>query len=415
MGFTSRIDELRSSHRPYLDSPNPEKISERFPKYLSDLNAASATSPSKHYDPCFSSLPSLVSHHPTLNLVTNVDVPFSQSLSPGHDYFSSPPQHVPVVASASSLTLNPRALDPYKSLNLPTLITGVCDLQNWKGYTEKTWEMHKLAAAFPKEKVKCGEADNGDVLRISMADFARYSTGCTDDSPLYVFDSRVLSSNSTISGGYEPPVYFQDDHWTHLSEKRRPPYKVRSGEERRGAKRRQTKQWPLSFCRLVSLAVAPLTPQSYPSPHYARGCRFLVPGALPLQWLLMAPRQSGTTVHVDPLATSAWNTVITGSKRWVLFPPAAAKDIVKAKHMYGEAEDDEAANYFMKVLPKIMKEKKVPCYEFTQSPGETLYVPSGWWHGVLNLEAGVGVTHNFCDDFNFVDVWRDTRTGRRKR
>ena len=74
-----------------------------------------------------------------------------------------------------------------------------------------------------------------------------------------------------------------------------------------------------------------------------------------------------------------------------------------------------AANYFMKVLPKIMRENCVPCYEFTQSPGETLYVPSGWWHGVLNLEAGVGVTHNFCDDFNFEAVWRETRTGRRKR
>ena len=189
-----------------------------------------------------------------------------------------------------------------------------------------------------------------------MSDFSRYADQCTDDSPLYVFDSRVLETNPTISEGYTPPIYFANDHWSHLSESRRPPYK----------------------------------------------------------WLLMAPRQSGTTVHIDPLATSAWNTVVTGSKRWVLFPPEAGKDLVKAKQMYGEGEDDEAANYFMKVLPKL-RSSGVPCYEFTQGPGETLYVPSGWWHGVLNLEAGVGVTMNFCDDYNFEGVWRSAREGRRKR
>jgi histone arginine demethylase JMJD6 len=54
----------------------------------------------------------------------------------------------------------------------------------------------------------------------------------------------------------------------------------------------------------------------------------------------MGPERSGTTVHVDPLDTSAWNTSLQGHKRWVLFPARIPKFIVKGKAFRGKDYED---------------------------------------------------------------------------
>ena len=42
-----------------------------------------------------------------------------------------------------------------------------------------------------------------------------------------------------------------------------------------------------------------------------------------------------------------------------------------------------------------------------QYPGETVYVPAGWPHAVLNLEFSVAVTHNYATEYPSMErLWK---------
>ncbi len=79
--------------------------------------------------------------------------------------------------------------------------------------------------------------------------------------------------------------------------------------------------------------------------------------------------------------------------------PGINKKLVRGEHLMEKGEDDEAIQYFDKVLPRLKKAEgpegtnRLPTIiEGVQYPGETIFVPSNWWHGVQNLDFTIAIT-----------------------
>eukprot|EP01059_Diplonema_ambulator_P019984 TRINITY_DN33668_c0_g1_i1.p1 TRINITY_DN33668_c0_g1~~TRINITY_DN33668_c0_g1_i1.p1 ORF type:complete len:418 (+),score=57.44 TRINITY_DN33668_c0_g1_i1:57-1310(+) len=248
---------------------------------------------------------------------------------------------------------NERFFKELDSQGVPCVVGGLVEKDGW-GVTG--WELEVICNEFRNVQMKCGEDDKGNAVKMTLKDFKRYNSENKDDSPLYIFDSKFDEREETksICARYRVPSYFRQDYFSCIP-RDRPPYK----------------------------------------------------------WFLLGPKRSGTTVHVDPNQSSAWNMLLSGYKRWVIFDGHHSKRTVRGKDFMKKDEDDEASNYFVDVLPRIKAARNPPkIYEFTQRPGEMVFLPNGWWHGVLNLTDTVAVTQNFVTAANFDKAWEDTRTGR---
>ena len=133
--------------------------------------------------------------------------------------------------------------------------------------------------------------------------FVQYLLDNDDDSPLYIFDHKGIRKGKVCAGWlvrvvlatlivfrlptqqgarllkhYSVPSLFRDDLFHYVSELR-PMYR-----------------W------LVS-------------PHRPGGCA-MVSSHRTLARLLIGPERSGSSLHIDPLGTSAWNALIKGHKRY---------------------------------------------------------------------------------------------------
>jgi histone arginine demethylase JMJD6 len=110
----------------------------------------------------------------------------------------------------------------------------------------------------------------------------------------------------------------------------------------------------------------------------------------PYRWILIGPARSGTGLHIDPAGTHAWVTLVEGCKRWVLFPYKT-----DPKSIYMQNPAIPSAIWFRDYYDKVMSEH-LDAVEVLQRPGETVYVPAGWPHLVLNLETSVAITQNYA-------------------
>ena len=187
------------------------------------------------------------------------------------------PLDIPVVLDAAELKTE-EFFEKYEAKETPCVIKNVPagfdggeKSKEWPAV--RNWSLDALVEddCLRHQLFKCGEDDDGRKIKVKLKYFLNYVDKNRDDSPLYIFDSTFDEDRHAkrLLFDYTVPSYFRDDLFRFISESRRPPYR----------------------------------------------------------WFLVGPERSGTTVHIDPLSTSAWNTLLHGKKRWVLFPPHVPKSV----------------------------------------------------------------------------------------
>ncbi|XP_042492386.1 F-box protein At5g06550 [Macadamia integrifolia] len=182
-------------------------------------------------------------------------------------------------------------------------------------------------------------------VEMKLEDYFRYADRVREERPLYLFDPKFAEKVPILGSDYKIPLYFREDLFSVL------------GGER---------------------------------PDY--------------RWVIIGPAGSGSSFHIDPNSTSAWNAVIKGSKKWVLFPP----DVVPPG-VHPSPDGAEVAcpvsiiEWFMNFYGATRDWKKRPI-ECVCKAGEVIFVPNGWWHLVINLEESIAITQNYVSRRNLVNV-----------
>jgi hypothetical protein len=118
-------------------------------------------------------------------------------------------------------------------------------------------------------------------------------------------------------------------------------------------------------------------------------------------------------LHYDGLHTHAWLMQIQGTKRYVVYPPEQAEYLYPKpgnesnKSSIVDLEHPDLARFplFTKAVPTV----------FDLHPGETLFVPSGWWHTVKILTTSITISVNAANQANwgpFVQDFVGSQRGR---
>lgn len=130
---------------------------------------------------------------------------------------------------------------------------------------------------------------------------------------------------------------------------------------------------------------------------------------------MIEPKRSGLNLQQDPLGTSSCVTTIQGHKRWLLIPPGPG---ITKEYLCGK-RGILPITYFDNSWPKLKNDEnningKLPLViECIQYPGETMFIPGGWWYAVLNLGDTISIKEKFCNIANFDRVWYNMRKYRK--
>eukprot|EP00041_Stephanoeca_diplocostata_P036646 m.1346670 g.1346670 ORF g.1346670 m.1346670 type:complete len:637 (-) comp24907_c0_seq3:2685-4595(-) len=244
----------------------------------------------------------------------------------------------------------------YERASRPVIVTDV--VPQWPSF--KAWNRKEMLE-------QCGDVEfKVSGQQMTLREFFHYSEMNTDERPLYLFDSKFAKKCPEFAEGYTPPKYFDDDFFRLLASS----HGDRNSREQSGA---------LSASR----------------PDH--------------RWFIIGPRRSGSSFHVDPNGTCAWSAMFAGRKKWILYPPHVLPPGVEIDTSPegdgGFITTTSLVDWMLTYYPHIhdVPEDERPL-ECVTKAGELIFVPSGWWHCVINLDESVAITHNVVTEHNLISA-----------
>jgi hypothetical protein len=127
---------------------------------------------------------------------------------------------------------------------------------------------------------------------------------------------------------------------------------------------------------------SPLLKKEFPCPKFFKG----ILGGLGL--MFFGGKQTGVRMHFDSDMSNVLHTQVHGKKQILLFAPEYSDYLYKVPFNTFCLADPEKPDY-----EKHPALRYVKGYSIELEPGDTLFMPSGYWHYMKYLEGGFAVTY----------------------
>ena len=107
------------------------------------------------------------------------------------------------------------------------------------------------------------------------------------------------------------------------------------------------------------------------------------------RFVYLGPAGTRTYLHADVLFSHSWSVNLAGRKKWTLVPDGQ-------RHLVSTP----STKPLVKSLSELDATEGLTPIELIQHPGELLFVPSGWYHEVENLDDCLSINHNWMNGHN---------------
>lgn len=118
------------------------------------------------------------------------------------------------------------------------------------------------------------------------------------------------------------------------------------------------------------------------------------------RFVYMGAKGTWTPFHADVFRSYSWSANVCGKKRWLFLSPSQSHLVFDRNmkscvyNIFDEFNETKISGFAETIW-----------LECTQEQNEIIFVPSGWYHQVHNLEDTISINHNWFNAYNLCWVW----------